>query len=105
MIHYIENGQIVKEVIKSEKLVIVDFFATWCVPCQMMSEVLKGVEKEYEDVLEIFKVDVDENQETAIRYDVTAMPTLIFFKDGEEVERKVGYIEREELVSIIEDLK
>ena len=105
MIHYIENGQIINEVTNSEKLVIIDFFATWCVPCQMMSEVLRNVEKEYEDVVEVFKVDVDENQETAIRYDVTSMPTLVFFKDGEEVERKIGYIEREELISIIEDLK
>ena len=105
MIHYIENGQITNEVTKSEKVVIIDFFATWCVPCQMMSEVLRDVEKEYEDVVEVFKVDVDENQEIAIRYDVTSMPTLVFFKDGEEVERKIGYIEREELISIIEDLK
>ena len=105
MIHYIENGQIINEVTKSEKLVIVDFFATWCVPCQMMSEVLRDTEKEYEDVIEVFKVDIDENQETAIRYDVTSIPTLVFFKDGEEVERKIGYIEKEELVSIIEDLK
>ena len=105
MIHYIENGQIINEVTKSETLVIVDFFATWCVPCQMMSEVLRDTEKEYEDVIEVFKVDIDENQETAIRYDVTSMPTLVFFKDGEEVERKIGYIEKEELVSIIEDLK
>ena len=105
MIHYIENGQIINEVTKSEKLVIVDFFATWCVPCQMMSEVLRDTEKEYEDVIEVFKVDIDENQETAIRYDVTSLPTLVFFKDGEEVERKIGYIEKEELVSIIEDLK
>ena len=105
MIHYIENGQIINEVTKSEKLVIVDFLATWCVPCQMMSEVLRDTEKEYEDVIEVFKVDIDENQETAIRYDVTSMPTLVFFKDGEEVERKIGYIEKEELVSIIEDLK
>ena len=105
VIHYIENGQIINEVTKSEKLVIVDFFATWCVPCQMMSEVLRDTEKEYEDVIEVFKVDIDENQETAIRYDVTSMPTLVFFKDGEEVERKIGYIEKEELVSSIEDLK
>ena len=55
-------------------------------------------------MIEVFKVDIDENQETAIRYDVTSMPTLVFFKDGEEVERKIGYIEKEELVSSIEDL-
>ena len=94
-----------EKLIGESKPTLVDFFATWCVPCQMMSEVPRDTEKEYEDVIEVFKVDIDENQETAIRYDVTSMPTLVFFKDGEEVERKIGYIEKEELVSIIEDLK
>lgn len=105
MIHHIENGQIITEVTKSSKLVIVDFFATWCVPCQMMTEVLHDVEKEYESDIEIFKVDVDENQDTAIRYEINSMPTLVFFKDGEEVERRVGFIEKDQLVSLIEELK
>ena len=102
---YITKKEEFEQLIKENNNVVIDFFATWCVPCQMMSEVLRDTEKEYEDVIEVFKVDIDENQETAIRYDVTSMPTLVFFKDGEEVERKIGYIEKEELVSIIEDLK
>ncbi len=104
MIHHIENERIIDEVIKSDKLVLIDFFATWCAPCQMMTDVLHDIEKDFDDKIEIFKVDVDENQEATIRYGVTAMPTLVFFKDGEEVERQVGYIGKEEIKNIIEDL-
>ena len=103
MIHYIDNNQLLDEVIKNDKLVIIDFFATWCAPCAIQSESLKNVEKEYSDKIEVFKVDVDENQEVAIRYGITAMPTLIFFKDGEEVERQVGYMEESEIINLIND--
>lgn len=104
MIHHIESNQIIEEVIKSNKLVIVDFFATWCAPCQMLTEVLHEIDKEYSEKVEIFKVDVDENQEAAIRYGVAAMPTLVFFKEGEEVDRRVGFLEKEELKELIEDV-
>ena len=104
MVHHIENGQIVGEVIKNEGLVIVDFFATWCGPCQMLAPILSEVDKEYEEV-EIYKVDVDENQDAAMRYGVNAMPTLVFFKDGKEVERQVGLLPKEELIQIVEELK
>ncbi|MBR4110698.1 MAG: thioredoxin [Clostridia bacterium] len=100
MIHHIENNQINSEVLKSDKLVIVDFYATWCMPCQMLTPILVEIDKENEDV-EIFKVNVDENQETAIRYDIVSVPTLIFFKDGKEVERQVGLVEKEKLEKII----
>ncbi len=103
MIHLIDNSQILEEVIKSNKLVIIDFFATWCTPCQLQSESLKNVEKDYSDKIAIFKVDVDENQEVAIRYGITAMPTLVFFKNGEEVERQVGYMEENEIINLIND--
>lgn len=104
MIHHIESNQIIDEVIKSDKLVIVDFFATWCAPCQMLTEVLHEIDKNQNDKVEIFKVDVDENQDAAIRYGITAMPTLLFFKDGEEVERKVGFMEQKELEELINDI-
>ena len=100
MIHHIENNQINQEVLNTDKLVIIDFFATWCMPCQMLTPILSEVDKENQNV-EIFKVNVDENQETAIRYDITSVPTLIFFKDGNEVERQVGLIEKEKLQEII----
>ena len=100
MIHHIENNQINSEVLKSDKLIIVDFYATWCMPCQMLTPILVEIDKENEDV-EIFKVNVDENQETAIRYDIVSVPTLIFFKDGKEVERQIGLVEKEKLEKII----
>lgn len=100
MIHHIENNQINSEVLKSDKLVIVDFYATWCMPCQMLTPILVDIDKENEDV-EIFKVNVDENQETAIRYDIVSVPTLIFFKDGKEIDRQVGLVEKEKLEEII----
>ncbi len=104
MIHHIENERILSEVLKNEKLVIVDFFAEWCGPCQMLSPILFEIEKEYSEKLEIYKVNVDESQECAMRYGITAMPTLLFFKNGEEVERQVGYLEREELEKIVQEL-
>lgn len=104
MIHYIENEKILKEVLESKKLVIIDFFATWCEPCQMLSGVLKKIEKKYEDTINVYQVDVDEAQEISIRYHILAMPTLLFFKDGEEVERQVGYVNEEKLSKIVEEL-
>lgn len=105
IVHYIENNQITTEVLKTEKLVIMDFFATWCMPCQMLSSVLDSISKKYSNDVEIFKVNVDDNQETAIRYNVSSVPTIIFFKNGEEIERQVGFIEEDSFSNIIEELK
>ena len=105
MVHHIENDQIISEVLKNEKLVIIDFFATWCGPCQMIAPVLIELDKKYADEIEIYKVNVDENQDSAIRYGVSSVPTLIFFKNGEEIERQVGFMDEEELSKIIEEIK
>lgn len=104
MIHYIENERILSEVLNNDKLVMIDFFATWCEPCKQFSPVLQKMEKKYEEKIEIFKVDVDESQNVAIRYQISAMPTLLFFKDGEEVERQVGYLDEQKLEKIIQEL-
>lgn len=105
MVHHIENDQIISEVLKNDKLVIIDFFATWCGPCQMIAPVLVNLDKKYADEIEIYKVNVDENQDSAIRYGVSSVPTLIFFKDGEEIERQIGFMDEEELSKIIEEIK
>ena len=103
MIHHIENERVLSEVLNNEKLVIIDFFAEWCGPCQMLTPILQEIDKEYADSVEIYKVNVDESADCAMRYGVTAMPTMVFFKDGEEVERVVGYMPKEELEKIIKE--
>ena len=105
MVHHIENDQIISEVLKNDKLVIIDFFATWCGPCQMIAPVLVELDKKYNDEIEIYKVNVDENQDSAIRYGVSSVPTLIFFKNGEEIERQIGFMDEEELSKIIDEIK
>lgn len=104
MIHYIENERILSEVLNNDNLVVIDFFATWCGPCQELSPILVELDKKYGGRVQFYKVDVDEKQECAIRYGITAMPTLVFFKNGEEIERKVGFLSKEKLEKIIEEL-
>lgn len=79
------------EALASNQLLMVDFWATWCGPCQMLGPVIEQLAEEYEeqDVM-IGKVDVDENPALAQRYGVMSIPTVVFFKDGEEFDRKVG---------------
>ncbi|WP_163539734.1 thioredoxin [Gracilibacillus sp. YIM 98692] len=84
-----------------EGLVLADFWATWCGPCKMIAPVLEEIDGELSDQVKIVKLDVDENQETAGKYGVMSIPTLLLFKDGEVVEQVVGYQPKEALVEII----
>lgn len=105
MIHHIEENQVNEEITKNnDKLVIMDFYADWCMPCQMLAPVLVELDKKYEDV-EIFKVNIDEAQSVAVSYGISSIPTVIFFKNGEEVERKVGLDSLDSFVQVVEDLK
>mgnify|MGYP003207134961 CR=1 FL=1 len=79
-----------------EKEAIVDFYATWCGPCQMLSPVLEEISVENND-FEIVKVDVDKYSEIARKYGVMTIPTVILFKDGVEVKRNIGFMSEEEL--------
>ena len=102
MIHHIEDKNIVEEVIKnSNKLVIVDFFADWCMPCQMLAPILKELDDKYENV-EIFKVNIDEAEEYALLNNITSVPTLIFYYEGKETERIVGLESLEKLSNVVE---
>lgn len=84
-----------------EGLVLVDFWATWCGPCKMIAPVLEEVDAEMGDKVKIVKLDVDENQETAQKFGVMSIPTLILFKDGEKVDQALGYQPKDALVSFI----
>ena len=84
------------EVLNAEKPVLVDFWAVWCGPCQMMAPILHELEEEVPDV-QIGKVNVDEQMELARQFRVVSIPTLIVFKNGQEVKRMVGVTSKEEL--------
>ena len=89
-----ENFQ--AEITKSDKPVLVDFWAVWCGPCQMMAPILHELETEMPDV-QIGKVNVDEQMDLARQFRVVSIPTLIIFKNGQEVQRMVGVTSKEEL--------
>ncbi len=78
------------EVIKSEKPVLVDFWATWCMPCKMVAPILEELAAEMEDKLVIAKLDVDQNPEIAARYGIMSIPTMILYKNGQETARMMG---------------
>lgn len=90
MIH-INDINFEEKVIKSKIPVLVDFFADWCGPCKLAAPVLEELSKDYAGKVEIAKLDVDESNKTAGSFGVMSIPTVIMFKDGKEVERKVGF--------------
>ena len=89
------------ELLQSEKLVIVDFWATWCGPCRMLSPLLDEVEEEMADKVTVVKVNVDDADEIAMRFRIMSIPTLLFFKNGEMVDRSVGAMPKSALVDKI----
>lgn len=85
------------EVLESEIPVLVDFWAPWCGPCQMVSPILEAVAEKMEDKLKIVKMNTDENMKTAQKYEIMAIPSLLVFKKGEVVERIVGVRPQQQL--------
>lgn len=90
------------DIINSDKPVLVDFFATWCGPCKMMSPILDEVAKKVSGKATILKVDVDKNQHAAANYQVQGVPTLILFKKGKILWRQSGVVPANQLTKIIE---
>jgi thioredoxin 1 len=90
-------------IINSEKPVLVDFFATWCGPCQMLLPVLNQVKESLKDRITIIKIDVDKNQEMSQKYQVRGVPTLILFQEGKQLWRQSGVLTKEEIIKIIID--
>ncbi|MBB6282775.1 thioredoxin [Geobacillus subterraneus] len=84
-----------------EGLTLVDFWAPWCGPCRMIAPVLEELDQEMGDKVKIVKVNVDENQETASKFGVMSIPTLLVFKNGELVDKAIGYQPKEALVQLV----
>jgi len=88
---------------KIKETCIVDFFATWCPPCKMLAPVVEKVSEEYGNKLNFYKVNVDENNETAAKYQIMSVPTLVIFRDGNPVKRTSGYMGEKELMKFIDE--
>lgn len=97
----ITNDNFENEVIKSDVPVLVDFWAAWCGPCMMQSPVLDELADEY-DSIKIGKINVDEEQLLAMKFKVTGIPTMIYFKDGEAAQTMVGLRSKDQLVQALE---
>ena len=94
-----------EEVISSDIPVVIDFTATWCGPCRMLTPVLQALSVEYRDKVRFCKVNIDDEPELAARFGVAAVPTLVFLKYGELRETAVGYREKDQIIDIIDSLK
>lgn len=93
------DSQFEDQVLKSDKPVLVDFWATWCGPCQMIAPIIEELADEFDGQATLGKLDVDQNQQIAAKYGVMSIPTLILFQNGEEVSRFVGVRPKSELAA------
>jgi len=92
-----------KDIIDSEPPVLVGFFADWCGPCKTLAPILKEVKDELGEGIKIIKIDVDKNQPLASQFQVRGVPTMILFKNGEQKWRQSGVLQKNELISIINE--
>jgi thioredoxin 1 len=91
-----------QDVLRSDVPVLVDFWAEWCGPCRMMAPTIDAVAKDYAGKLKVGKVDVDANGNTAMRYNIRGIPTLLLFKDGRVVEQRVGAVGKSEVQKMLD---
>lgn len=96
----ITSEQFEAEILKSEKPVLVDFYADWCGPCKMLAPIVDEVAEEKEDV-KVCRINIDENQDLAVEYGIMSIPTLVVIENGEEVGRTVGVVGKEEILEML----
>lgn len=99
MVEEIRNSEF-DDVLKS-KLAVVDFSAVWCGPCQMLAPILEELSDEMDGEVDFYSADVDENRDLAYQFDIQSIPAIVIFSNGEEVERTVGFMPKDELKAFI----
>ncbi len=98
MITALTNDNYSAEVLKSDKPVLIDFWAEWCGPCRMMSEVVDDIADSRSDI-KVCKVNVDDERDMAVKFGINAIPTIVLIKDGDTAAQTVGYMQKDELLS------
>ena len=101
MAKLVNNSQFYNKIRTSDKLVVIDFFATWCGPCKMLTPIFESLSKEMSDKVDFAKIDIDRSLEVAQEYEIVSVPTMIIFKNGKEVQRIVGFVPKEQIKSKI----
>jgi thioredoxin 1 len=103
-INEITSSTFKSEVLESDIPVVVDFWAPWCGPCRMVAPVLEDVSQKMNGRIKFVKINTDENQQTAMNFQIMAIPSLLIFKDGQEVDRIVGFVPQEQLEAALQKL-
>lgn len=100
----VNDGNFESEVLKSDLLFLVDFWAPWCGPCHMVSPIVEEIGKDYEGKLKVGKLNVDENSQTAGQYGIMSIPSVLFFKEGKVVDQIVGAVPKQQFVEKIDKI-
>jgi thioredoxin 1 len=100
----INDGNFESEVLKSDLLFLVDFWAPWCGPCHMVSPIVEEIGKDYDGKLKVGKLNVDENSQTAGQYGIMSIPSVLFFKEGKVVDQIVGAVPKQQFVEKIDKI-
>ena len=98
------NENFNKEVLNSEKPVLVDFWATWCGPCKMIAPIISEISEEFNNKVKVGKVNVDEEKELAIKYEISSIPTLVIFKNGKISKTLIGFRPKEEIKEVLNNI-
>lgn len=100
----LSNENFNKEVLNSEKPVLVDFWATWCGPCKMIAPIISEISEEFNNKIKVGKVNVDEEKELAIKYEISSIPTLVIFKNGKISKTLIGFRPKEEIKEVLNNI-
>jgi thioredoxin 1 len=101
-VNEVSDSSFEKDVLGSDKPVLVDFWAQWCTPCRMLAPTVEAVAEQFRESANVVKLNVDDNPSTAQRYGIKGIPTLILFREGKEVERVVGATSKESITRMID---
>ena len=101
-IKYVSDASFDADVLKSDKPVLLDFWAEWCGPCKMIAPILDEVAKDYGDKVQVAKINVDENQQVPAKFGIRGIPTLMLFKNGQVAAQKVGALSKSQLTAFLD---